>query len=82
MGNFRSIVLDNDETNEALGGAGREARVVVPGYGGPVGRGVMAVRPAAPGYGSFGKNLAKGRVAVSGYGTAPVALRISRSFNS
>ena len=82
MGDFKAIVLDNDETNEALGGAGREVRIRVPGYGGPVGRGVMTVRPAAPGYGTFGKNLAKGRVTVPGYGKAPISVRIVGSPNS
>lgn len=76
MDDLRTIVLDNDETNEALGGAGRKVRVGVPGYGGPVGRDIMTVRPVAPGYGNVGKNRAKGRVAVPGYGTAPVDVRI------
>lgn len=76
MGDFRSIVLDNDETNKALGGAGRKVRVAVAGYGGLVGRETMTVRPTAPGYGRFGKALAKGRVTVPGYGTAPISVRI------
>ncbi len=82
MGGFRSIVLDNDETNEALGGAGRKVRLAVPGYGGPVNQDTMAVRPVTPGYGSFGKNRAKGRVTVAGYGTAPISVRIARFPNS
>ena len=82
MGYYGRIVLDHDETNEALGVAGREARVRVPGYGGPVKSGVAVARPVAPGYGGFGKHRAKGRVRVPGYGTAPVTFRIVRFPNS
>ena len=82
MGDYRTIVLNNDETNEALGVAGRGARVVVPGYGGPVGAGVVAARPLAPGYGGLGKGRAKGRVTAPGYGTAPGTVEISRFPNS
>ena len=82
MGYYGQIVLDNDETNEALGVAGRAARVSVPGYGGPVKSGVALARAVAPGYGGFGKRRAKGRVKVPGYGTAPVAVRVVRSPNS
>lgn len=76
MSAYRKIVLDRDETNEALGGAGREARIGVSGYGGPVDDGVLAARPVTPGYGSFGKHRARGRVEIPGYGTAPVSVRI------
>ena len=82
MANYRQIVLDYDDTNEALGVAGREARVAVPGYGGSVGSGAVAVRTVAPGYGGFGKNRAKGRVTVPGYGTAPGTARVVRFPNS
>ena len=82
MGFYRQIVLDKNETNEALDVAGREARVGVAGYGGPVESGVAAVRPVAPGYGGFGKHRAKGRVTVPGYGTVSVAVRVLRFPNS
>lgn len=79
---YGQIVLDKDETTEALEAAGREARVRVTGYGGPVETGVATVRPVAPGYGGGGKRRAKGRVRVPGYGTAPVAVQVLRSPNS
>lgn len=82
MANYRQILLDYDDTNEALGVAGRGARIAVPGYGGSVESGAVAVRPVAPGYGGFGKNRAKGRGAVSGYGTAHVTARVVRFPNS
>jgi len=82
MGDYKKIVLNNDETNEALGVAGRGAHIRVPGYGSPVETGVLAARPVAPGYGGFGKNRAKGRVMVPGYGTAPMTARIVRFPNS
>ena len=80
--NWQSLLHD-DETNEALGVAGSEARVAVPGYGGRRDRnGSVAVRPLAPGYGGFGKSRARGRVAVPGFGTAPITVRIGRLPNS
>lgn len=82
MSGYGKILLSNDETNEALGVAGREARVEVPGYGGRVGSGVAAVRPLAPGYSGVGKRRAKGRLTVPGYGTSPVTVRISGFPNS
>ncbi|MDP9426977.1 MAG: hypothetical protein M3P37_13355 [Actinomycetota bacterium] len=82
MRDYNKIVLSNDETNEALGVAGREVRIGVPGYGAPVESGVLAARTVAPGYEGFGKNRAKGRVVVPGYGTAPLTVQISRSQNS
>lgn len=82
MGNYGKITLDNDETNEALGVAGREARVAVAGYGTPVADGVASVRPLAPGYGGSGKHRAKGRVEIPGYGTSPVTVKIVRFPNS
>jgi hypothetical protein len=82
MSDYRKIVLDNDETNEALSVAGQEARIRVTGYGGPVDSGVASARPLAPGYSGFGKHRAKDRVAVPGYGTVPVTARIIRFPNS
>ena len=78
----KKIVLDYDETNEALGVAGREARVAVPGCGGSVRSDVVAVRPVAPGYGGFGKRLVKGLVEIPGYGISSVTTRIVRFPNS
>ncbi|QIN79694.1 hypothetical protein GBA65_15460 [Rubrobacter marinus] len=82
MGAYRKILLDNDETNQALGVAGREARVRVPGYGGPMKAGAVQIRPLAPGYGVVGKHEARGRVEVPGYGKAPVSGKILRLPNS
>ena len=82
MENYRQIALGYDETNEALGVAGLGARIVVPGYGGSAEPGTVAVRPVAPGYGGFGKNRARGRGTVSGYGTAPINVRVVRLPNS
>lgn len=75
----RQILLHDDETNEALGVAGRKARVAVPGYGGRrVENGGVPVRLLAPGYSGSGKSRARGRIAVAGYGAAPVALQIDQ----
>lgn len=82
MSDYRKVLLDDDETNEALSVAGREARVRVPGYGGSVESGVASARPLAPGYSGFGKHRAKGRITIPGYGTAPVTARIVRFPNS
>jgi len=74
----RQIVLDTDETNEALGVAGREARLAIPAYNGPVDSDVVLVRPVVPGYGATGKHQARGRVMVPGYGTAPITVKVVR----
>ena len=81
MGNYRQFVLANDDTNEALGVAGRDARVGVPGYGGLGRRDDVAVRPLAPGYSGVPKRRAGARAMVPGYGpygTAPIAVQITR----
>lgn len=74
----RQIVLDIDETNEALGVAGREARLAIPAYNGPLDPNVVLVRPLAPGYGGTSKHQARGRVTVPGYGTAPITVKVVR----
>ena len=74
----RQIVLDNDEVNEALGVAGREARLAVPAYNGSVDPSVVLVRPVALGYGGTGKHRVRGRVTVPGYGTAPITVKVVR----
>ena len=85
MSIFRQFVLANDDVNEALGVAGREARTEVPGYGGSARRDDVVVRPLAPGYSGFPKRRAKARAMVPGYGpygTAPVTVQITRLQNS
>lgn len=74
----KQIVLDNDETNEALGVAGREARIAQPWYGGTLDPDSVVVRPVVPGYTGPGKHHARGRMTVSGYGTTPITVKILR----
>lgn len=74
----RQIVLDNDEINEALGVAGREVRLAIPAYNGPIDPSVVLVRPMALGYGGTSKHQARGRVTVPGYGTAPITVKVVR----
>ena len=84
MGYCRQFVLANDDTNEALGVADRDARVEVPGYGGS-GRDDVVVQPLAPGYSGVPKRRAKARAMVPGhgpYGTAPITVQIIRPQNS
>lgn len=78
----RQIVLNNDEVNKALGVAGREARLAIPAYNGPIDSNVVLVRPMAPGYGGTSKHQARGRVTVPGYGTAPITVKVVRFPNS
>lgn len=79
MGDAWQVLLYDDETNEALGVTGREARIVVPGYGGRrVGSGSVPVRPLAPGYSGSGKSRARGRIATPGYGTSPITVQIGQ----
>ncbi len=85
MGIFRQFVLANDDINEALGVAGREAWAKVPGYGGPARRDDVVVRPLTPGYSGFPKRRAEARAMVPGYGpygTAPITVRVTQLPNS
>ena len=82
MGDYRNIVLANDDTNETLCVAGREAHIWVSGYGRSVESGVLAARSLAPGYGRFGKSRAKRWVTVPGYATTPITVQIVRFPNS
>ena len=80
MGIFGQFVLADDDTNEALGVAGSEARAVVPGYGGSARRDDVVVRPLAPGYSGFPKRRTRARVIVPGFGphgTAPIAVHVT-----
>lgn len=72
------IVLDNNETNEALGVAGREARVEHSWFGGEMAPDTVLVHPIVPGYSGTGKHRANGRMPTPGHGTAPVSVKITR----